>query len=54
MALKRCTSSKHLWNRKLTSLASPVPVLLEIIIIITVDIYKEQDCLKATQTEMQQ
>jgi len=24
MALKRCTSTEHLWNRKLASLASPV------------------------------
>jgi len=38
MALKRCTSTEHLWNRKLASLVSPG--LSEIIvIIITISIF---------------
>jgi len=51
MELKRCTSTEHLWNRKLVSLTSPVfsdIFLLIIIIIIIIIIINHIDEISGT------
>jgi len=49
MALKRCTSTEHLWNRKLASLASPV--LSEIFLLRSVRSWRA-DVLKTPRVSM--